>query len=1209
MFKTIFSRELKYWLTSISFYIYLSAVLIPATLTIAATSGVFGEESISAGTKSNSPMSIFSLMNFFNKILLFILPAVIGHSVYRDFKSNAHSLLYSYPFTKIDYLAGKFLSSFLIVCLIASMVILGFIAGTHLPGVIDSLIIPFDPMVYIQIYFIYLIPNLLIFSAVVFAVVVFSRNIYAGFITVIVLLIVREVVMKLTGGTGSGLAYLLTDPFCESATYFYTATYSAAQMNLIDIPSGTFIFYNRLLWISISAFILFCVYRNFSFSRSAVSFNFKRTIPERIIKNNFGGIDKIKLPVVSYQFSFIHQLKVAWKLSGSDFKCIISGGSFISILIAGSLLVMIILLQMNPQYDNRLLPLTWVMLGFPVFFFSTIINLLTFLYAGVLIHRDRTSRINELTDISPVPDWVFLFSKFLALLKMQALLLSGLMISGVSVQMYNGYFNFEPGHYLFDLFVIHLPEFIIWTFAAVFIQSLVSNQYLSLLLLIGGSFLFSQFPRLGIEKFIFRFNQNPEPDFFLKYSDLSNYSHSLSPYFTYKTYWMIFGVLLFAAALLFWQRGVSQSLKERTSALNSRLKSRIGLKVSLAVSLILFLILGFRINKIDTADERILTEDEREKIISEADKKYEKYRLKIQPRIVSVKVNMNLFPDALSFNSDGEYMIVNRSDKSIDTLLVNYGFDIKTKYSIDKGSRFISRDSAAHFDIILLNEGIAPGDSLKLAFEIESIPNSILHKNSLVENNGTFITSEIYPGLGYYSGDSFTDVSDSSVLRNHYRSIDADFIDFETTVSTSADQTAIAPGYLMEEWAVNGRRYFKYISADKVTNDYVFLSGKFEIKKDKWNDVDLEIYYLKGHEFNLENLMRGMKAALEYNEKYFGPYQHRHARIVEYSRSIGNFAMSFANTIPYSESNFVMDIDDGRENSLNTPLLGAAHELSHQWWGLQVIPANVNGVRMITESMAEYVSLKVLEHLYGKNRSSVFLKKALDIYLGKRNSETDIEKPLMYNSGLGKSYIPYQKGSIVFNAMSDYLGEDILNGALKKYFEKEKLKEAPYSTSAEMIDFIREVTPDSLMYLIKDMFETVTFYDNRILNVASSQLNDGRYKTDIEFVISKHRVNENGIIVYGDNPGEAAAYTSAETGDQISSLPLKDYIEISILSGEKNSGVQGENLIYTEKRRIGQIHNIISVITDKIPYEVVIDPFITLIDINIKDNAYKLIQR
>lgn len=265
------------------------------------------------------------------------------------------------------------------------MVILGFIVD--ICGVIESLTVPFDPVVYFQIYFIYLIPNLLLFSAVVFAVVIFSRNTYAGFITVIVLLLVREVVMKLTGGTSDGLPYVLSDPFCESATYFYTATYSIAQMNLIDIPSGTFIFYNRLLWISISAFILFCVYRNFSFSRSAVSFNFKKTIPERIIKNNFGGIDKIKLPVVSYQIWFAYKLKVAWKLSGSDFKCIISGGSFISILIAGSLLVMIILLQMNPQYDNRLLPLAMGDAWFSGVLLSTIINLLTFLYAGVLIHR------------------------------------------------------------------------------------------------------------------------------------------------------------------------------------------------------------------------------------------------------------------------------------------------------------------------------------------------------------------------------------------------------------------------------------------------------------------------------------------------------------------------------------------------------------------------------------------------------------------------------------------------------------------------------------------------------------------------------------------------------------------------------------------------------------------------------------------------------
>jgi hypothetical protein len=37
---------------------------------------------------------------------------------------------------------------------------------------------------------------------------------------------------------------------------------------------------------------------------------------------------------------------------------------------------------------------------------------------------------------------------------------------------------------------------------------------------------------------------------------------------------------------------------------------------------------------------------------------------------------------------------------------------------------------------------------------------------------------------------------------------DADWINFETVVSTSADQIALAPGYLQREWTEGGRRYF-----------------------------------------------------------------------------------------------------------------------------------------------------------------------------------------------------------------------------------------------------------------------------------------------------------------------------------------------------------------------------------------------------------------
>ena len=38
-----------------------------------------------------------------------------------------------------------------------------------------------------------------------------------------------------------------------------------------------------------------------------------------------------------------------------------------------------------------------------------------------------------------------------------------------------------------------------------------------------------------------------------------------------------------------------------------------------------------------------------------------------------------------------------------------------------------------------------------------------------------------------------------------------------------------------------------------------------------------------------------------------------------------------------------------------------AHELAHQWWGHQLIGANVQGSNMMSESLAEYSALRVMQ--------------------------------------------------------------------------------------------------------------------------------------------------------------------------------------------------------------------------------------------------------
>jgi ABC-2 type transport system permease protein len=494
----------------------------------------------------------------------------------------------------------------------------------------------------------------------------------------------------------------------------------------------------------------------------------------------------------------------------------------------------------------------------------------------------------------------------------------------------------------------------------------------------------------------------------------------------------------------------------------------------------------------------------------------------------------------------------------------------------------------------------------------------MFQRKSPIIENGTFINNSMFPTLGYSTGGELTDdktrkkynlppnnlrpyPSDSTALGNTYISKDADWIDFEATVSTSEDQIAIAPGYLQKEWTQEGRRYFHYKMDSKILNFYAFNSARYEVKKEMWKGISLEIYYHKPHTYNLDRMLKGMKASLAYNAKNFSPYQHKQLRIVEFPRTAGTFAQAFANTIPFSEGfGFIADVDEENEDGVDYPFAVTVHEVAHQWWAHQVIGADVLGATMLSESMSEYVSLKVLEHQLGKAKMRTFLKEALDGYLIQRTVESKREKPLMYNDGQG--YIRYQKGSLVFYALSDYIGEEKLNGALKRYVEKVKFQEPPYTTSIEMVNYIREVTPDSLSYIIEDMFETITLYKNRIVALKSTALENGKYEVTIEFEVSKYRNDEKGKKYYGEKVGDTLSYKTAAMSKPVLSVPLADYIDIGIFSEEEIDGKNKEKQLYFQKHKITQIHNKITLIVDEKPLEVGIDPYNKLIDTKSDDN-------
>jgi len=1062
MFFSILRFELKYWLKNVAFYVYAGLFFLFALLTMAGAAGLFGEGSSGIGV-ANSPFRLFSFSMFFGKLLLLLVPAIVGESIFRDYKSNIHSILYAYPITKQAYLPAKFLSGIGIVLLIAMAMLSGLMLGACLPGIDAGKVLPPDAGTGLQLLFLYLLPNILFAGALVFAVVAGGRNIYAGFISVLVLLLFREAVVRLTGGPDPGFAHMIADPFGETPILQATRHWSVAEMDALPLPLGAAIIFNRLVWLACAAAVFGYLFRRFSFNQNSSAVH-TRPNPEQpgAAHASVGHLPQAPVPKVAPDFSIRQRVLAAWNLAAADFRFILSSGAFGSILAASAVFIAVLLLNANPVTGARLLPASWVILGLPMIFFSLLVQGLTFLYAGVLIHRARAARFSNITDATPMPDRVIFFSKLAALTLLQILLLALFMAVGVAIQAYSGYFDFGFGHYLFDLFVVHLPGFVIWALAALLVQTLFTNPYLGLFVLILGALGLENLPALGIEAAVFRFNQSPEPDFFLRYSDMNGHDHALASHLLHKAYWLLFGALLGGICLLLWQRGIARPFRERLRLARAKAAGQAGkLLVAGCIGVGLF---GFWLFQ-ETNKPLNKAPGDEAALLDRYEKRFGKYRHCAQPRIASVSLRLDLYPEIRSFHAHGHYILVNKTGRAMDTLLVRTGFDEQTVLDIPAGASRIEADSLLKCVVFKLEKTLGVGDSLRLNFTIRNRPNTLFARNSNLLANGTHLKSDLFPTIGF---DSETD----ETHLNHYQRTDSDRIPLEIVVGTTPTQTAIAPGYLLREWHEQGRRFFHYKTDHDIKLVFSVLSGEYALLRENYRDTDLRIYHHPPHTHNLPQMLAGMKAALDYHTEFFGPYQHQQAQIIEFPRSEGTYATTAANCIPVSEVRFLNDSRSLAGSGVDIAFYVAAHELAHQWWGNQVIPADAAGATMLTESIAEYATARVYERHYGKKSALKFLEIQRNRYREGRANETGDESPLIHVRP-DQSYIAYGKGALAFYALSERIGEENLNAALRQFLEKNRFQGPPYPTASNLIDDLKRAAPDSLRYLVRDWFETV----------------------------------------------------------------------------------------------------------------------------------------
>ncbi|MCC2547544.1 hypothetical protein LJY25_13895 [Hymenobacter sp. BT175] len=1199
MFLEIVRFELWYRFRQPATYIYLGVLAGLGILFMMLTGGAFQGVSAALGSSkvyANSPFTLAQLMMPVSVLAgVLITTAMMGNAVLRDFDYRIHPLFFTTPISKAGYLGGRFTGAILATAFVLLGIPLGLFLGTLMPGIQLDKLGPFSLMGYLQPFITVLVPNLLLTGAIFFTLATLTRNVLATYVGTILFLILYIVSRNLLRDLDNETLANLLDPLGAASRSLTTKYWTTAEKNTRLLPLDANWLMNRALWLGIAGAVLgLCYYRfRFSFAIADASPRVRREAEKPGV---LPVAPSLELPVVRQDFSSGQHLRQFGRLVMLEFKGIIKSVYFIAIVVTGLAFLLSSATQIGKLFGTATFPVTpnvvFLFLGSFTLF---ILAVITF-YAGELVWRERDSHINQIYDALPLPNWVPFTSKLGALMLVQVVMLLIVLVAGLITQIIYGYFEFELGVYLKWLFGLKLIDYLLLCVLAMLVQVLVNNKYLGHFVMVLY-YVFTLFAgQLGLEHNLFSYGSDPG----LQYSAMNGFGHFVVPYLWFKLYWGALAVAFAVVANAFWVRGTETHWPTRVRLAARRLTGPA--RLSLVAALLLFVATGGFIFYNTNILNRYQTSKAREKEQVQYEKAYKRYGSRPQPRIVAVAVNVDLFPSRQEAQVKGTYWLRNKTARHIDSVQLNLPAEARIRELSVAGAQTVLRDSLAGFYIQRLTKPLAPGDSVQLRFNLAYVAKGFENSTGRINvvYNGTFANSSVLPSIGYSKNSELSDedarkknglppqprmasVRDTAAARNNALSTDADWVRYEAVVSTEPDQIALSPGYLQREWVENGRRYFSYKMDAPILNFFSYQSARYAVRKDKWQNVDIAIYYQPGHEYNLDRMVRGVKDALTYYSAAFGPYQHRQVRILEFP-GYRSFAQSFPNTIPFSEAiGFIADVDDTDPESVDYPYYVTAHEVAHQWWGHQVVGADVQGSTLLIETLSQYSALMVMKRTYGEAMMKKFLKYETDRYLTGRGTERRKELPLALVEN--QQYIHYNKGSLVMYTLQDYLGEDKVNSALKAFLAQYKFQQPPYTNSLELVRYLRGAAPDSLQYLVTDMFEKITLYENRTDSASYKKLPNGQYQVNLAINAKKFYADSLG------NENEAK---------------MNDWVDVGVLARRKEKGQWRDVYLYRRKQRLHAGLNRIAVTVAEKPEKAGVDPFAQLIDRNPGDNVKTL---
>lgn len=1140
---------------------------------------------------ANSSYAITQTMLFISPFIIFVLCVLAAGTLLRDSQTKMEPLIFTTPLDKFQYLMSRYLGLNLAAMLSLSIAVVSMMLTLLFMD--ESLLAPFHFSYYLLSYSIFLLPAVILCSSVVFTTAMLSKNMLAVFVSGIVLFVIYMVgsvfgnspLMATSNSLlsdNNGFATLL-EPYGLIAFMQQSGFWTSEQRNtLTPVLSGSLLV-NRLLWLAISFSLFTYAYKKFSFRAENKITN--KAVEATRHSSNKQTVIPYKTTEILSDFHKINFSVWASKLK-LEYLTATKGKIFIVLLFTTIVFTLANLAGniSDGPIDNGqpFYPLTELLIELLRQPLTDIGMLVAVFFTVELYWNERAVKIDPLIDATPTQNATFYLAKISTVLMICFTLILSSIFVAVAFQFSQGVFDITPWNYLILFYYAGAP-ILLTALLVMGLQRLAKNKSMGLVLGISIFAIGIFVKKLGFEHPLITLAYKPQ----FIFSNMADTIYHDDAVHWYNLYWLAFGLIVALLTVKFWQRGTS-NIGQKFNTFSRGL---------MAFCVALFVGSGSYIFYQTNIFNHYTTEQQSLQMMENYEREYTQYQTMPQPTVVDIKVDVDIYPESRKYQAKGRYIIENQTAEPLTQILVSVLNQSHIQQQVDiKQATLANYDARYQSYLYQLDSPMQPGEKTELNFTLLVVHNafSALDGEHYVTKGGAYIELEdVMPQFGFMHSYVMEDEQErqkrglpsvklaSPTLADPASS--DDWVNFETTVSTSKSHQVVTVGKLQKTWSQDGRNYFHYKSEHKVKRQLAYTSAEFSIEKQSHNGVDISIYHSPEHDKDNQYVFDALKHTMDYFAENFAPYHSDQFTVVELPYFSSNQSFGSAQPGMYlGVENRFFNLDNRNlEGSDFNPLLrGVSHEFAHQYWGGYVEPNYIGGYSLLTEVLCKYTELVMSRKLYGQYSTNIEVNLSIERYLRARPYSSNIEKPL-FSIGM-EPHVYYGKGKQSMHALLDLLGEEKLNQALRSLIANQKYPKKP--TSLDLLNEFYKVADNEDVTLIDDLFKRVVFHDFIIHSAKTEALPQGGYQTVIDVSTLKRVLNQQ---------------TNKEQNETIN-----DNLEMALYSGFPT--LDNRNMLVVKKIKFNQERSTVTLLSDEKPSHVQIDPNRFRIDRSIADNVRQI---